>query len=75
MWRHPGTFLAAIDGDSGVWGFRTDNVLVHFDRATGTVTGEYPTLWKPAGLRIIGGRAYIYTSDGLAYSLNLSNSM
>jgi outer membrane protein assembly factor BamB/TolB-like protein len=70
-WRLRGKFRSIVDDDTGLWALREDNVVQRLDRLTGKVLSQHPTLWRPGGFKIIGNRFYAFTSDGLAYCLEL----
>lgn len=70
-WRLRGRFRSIVDDDTGLWALREDNVILRLDRSTGKVLSQHPTLWRPAGFKIIGNRFYAFTADGLAYCLEL----
>jgi len=71
-WRVPGKFTSVLDGEADLFALRDGDVLVQLDRSTGKIVREYPTLWRPAGFKVIGNRFYAITADGLAYSIKLT---
>ena len=56
------------------WVYRDDLILLQIDPSTGKILNEYPLLWAPSGISLDADRLYAFTSDGLAYAMQLKPS-
>ena len=61
-------FLTLSNGN--LWGTREGRVAVFIDPVTGKALNEYQLLWPGSGASD-GDRLYGFTSDGLAFAMQL----
>ena len=54
-----------------LWATRSDRTAVRIDPATGTILNEYPLLWYGSSAVEEGDRRYGFTTDGLAFAMQL----
>jgi hypothetical protein len=68
------TGIRAFPNRDYLWVLREDYAAVFVDRSTGKVLNEFPTLWPssgPGSAITDGDRLYRFTSDGMAYAMQL----
>jgi outer membrane protein assembly factor BamB/TolB-like protein len=68
------TFRQMILDRGRVFALRSDSVMLELDPATGKLIREYPLLWEPRSVVVNQNTAYVFSTAGRAYALNLGTT-